>query len=141
MYLLSFQPQDKSLSLSSSFQGSTLDSTPSSSQSSLPGGSTTGKYRFSPQMESTPQMNGHSEGREGDKEISDIVGADNTLPPYSASTRGKGFSLQILFLKLDSCLMVARNYTSLGGVDTQVNRCPKISTVINLKLFDIVVGP
>ena len=39
-------------------------------------------------MESTPQMNGHAEGREGDKEISDIVGADNTLPPYSASTRG-----------------------------------------------------
>ena len=33
-------------------------------------------------------MNGHSEGREGDKELSDIVGADNTLPPYSASTRG-----------------------------------------------------
>ena len=33
-------------------------------------------------------MNGHSESREGDREISDIVGADNTLPPYSAS-RGK----------------------------------------------------
>ena len=73
------------MSLSSSFQGSTLDSTPSSSQSSLPGGSTTGKYRFSPQLESTPQMNGHhSGGHEGDRELSDIVGADNTLPPYSA---------------------------------------------------------
>ena len=82
-----FQPQDKSLSLSSSFQGSTL-STPSSSQSSLPGGSSTGKYRFSPQLESTPTVNGHSESREGDREISDIVGADNTLPPYSAP-RGK----------------------------------------------------
>ena len=34
-------------------------------------------------------MNGHhSGGHEGDRELSDIVGADNTLPPYSASTRG-----------------------------------------------------
>ena len=42
-------------------------------------------------------MNGHGEGGEGDKEISEIVGADNTLPPYSAATRGKSWDYFVCF--------------------------------------------
>lgn len=55
---LSLQSGDKSLSLSSSIHGSPM-TTPSSSHSSLPREPTT-KYLI-PQMESTPQMNGHQQ--------------------------------------------------------------------------------
>ncbi|XP_053396069.1 dystrophin-like isoform X7 [Mercenaria mercenaria] len=76
------QSGDKSLSLSSSIHGSPM-TTPSSSHSSLPGG--TSKYLI-PQLESTPQMNGHEHTglHDDDKNMSPVLGADNSLPPYSA---------------------------------------------------------
>lgn len=68
---------DRSASLSSSMHGSPL-TTPSSSHSSLPGG--TSKYLI-PHLESA-HMNGHDHA-DGDRSISPVLGADNSLPPYN----------------------------------------------------------
>ncbi|KAL5009782.1 hypothetical protein ScPMuIL_012087 [Solemya velum] len=82
------QPQDPNLSVNSSLQTTPL-TTPSSSASNLPGGQ--GRYRFTPQHESTPQMNGYPAqvGRtkdEDEKDLSEIVGSSS---PYTGD-KSKG---------------------------------------------------
>ncbi|XP_052810329.1 dystrophin-like isoform X2 [Mya arenaria] len=74
---------EKSVSLSSSTHGS-LPTTPSSSHSSLPQENREpipGTRIFNPQLESTPQINGHSGGIEDTS--GPVLGSDNNLPPYN----------------------------------------------------------
>ncbi|XP_025099305.1 dystrophin-like isoform X11 [Pomacea canaliculata] len=73
--LLDQSQGDRSLASINSSSRSTPITTPSSSQSSLPGG--LGRYRFTPTAESSQHLNGHSSGIVGTEETS-ITAGDNT---------------------------------------------------------------
>jgi len=91
------QVGDRSLSVSSSTHASPL-TTPSSSHSSLPRGEgrdiTPGGRLVPAYIESTPHVNGHSGSTEDNSGL--ILGADNTLPPYTAD-RARGTSTVAFF--------------------------------------------
>uniref|UniRef100_A0A0B7BP84 Dystrophin n=2 Tax=Arion vulgaris TaxID=1028688 RepID=A0A0B7BP84_9EUPU len=95
--LLDQPPADHSYLSFDSSSRTTPVTTPSSSQSSLPTGPA--RYRFAPQLESTPHTNGHSStfGYGDDPDMSGFVVEVNSPPHYSAIKARGGSNIGDLF--------------------------------------------
>ncbi|KAK7483312.1 hypothetical protein BaRGS_00025479 [Batillaria attramentaria] len=83
------EPQgDRSFaSINSSSRSTPMTTTPSSSQSSLPGGPA--RYRFTPTTESTPHINGHSSGATGADDVDTTV-INGSSPRHVAADKSRG---------------------------------------------------